>query len=208
MSRGDATVGEGSEAGFYLPSRPSRPSRDISVSVFRSLLANSAHGKSQSRRSRHRLARSASRPHLFRTPRRWTWSNSPAFTTRTPKPPAKSPRNTSCTIFASIAEAAAASDALNIVTPTTTHFEIAKQLLAAGQTRPRRKTDDRQFRTGRRVVRTGAAEKSRPASRPRRTVQSGFQISRRRRHRAEVHRMPPAVAVSRPLARTSASCWI
>src|SRR5277367_6588288 len=32
-------------------------------------------------------------------------------------------------IFASIAEAAAASDALNIVTPTTTHFDIAKQLL-------------------------------------------------------------------------------
>lgn len=36
-------------------------------------------------------------------------------------------------VFTSIAEAAAASDALNIVTPTTTHFEIAKQLLAAGK---------------------------------------------------------------------------
>ena len=36
-------------------------------------------------------------------------------------------------VFASIAEAAAASDALNIVTPTTTHFEIAKQLLAQGK---------------------------------------------------------------------------
>ena len=36
-------------------------------------------------------------------------------------------------VFASIAEAAAASDALNIVTPTTTHFDIAKQLLAAGK---------------------------------------------------------------------------
>jgi len=36
-------------------------------------------------------------------------------------------------VFASIAEAAAASDALNIATPTTTHFEIAKQLLAAGK---------------------------------------------------------------------------
>jgi len=35
--------------------------------------------------------------------------------------------------FASIAEATAASDALNIVTPTTTHFDIAKQLLAAGK---------------------------------------------------------------------------
>jgi predicted dehydrogenase len=32
--------------------------------------------------------------------------------------------------FASIAEAAAASDAFNIVTPTTTHYEIAKGLLA------------------------------------------------------------------------------
>ena len=36
-------------------------------------------------------------------------------------------------LFNSIAEAAAASDALNIVTPTTTHFEIAKQLLAQGK---------------------------------------------------------------------------
>ncbi len=36
-------------------------------------------------------------------------------------------------VFASIAEAAAASDALNIVTPTTTHFEIAKQLLSLGK---------------------------------------------------------------------------
>ncbi len=36
-------------------------------------------------------------------------------------------------VFKSIAEAAAASDALNIVTPTTTHFEIAKQLLQQGK---------------------------------------------------------------------------
>ena len=36
-------------------------------------------------------------------------------------------------VFASVAEAAAASDALNIVTPTTTHFDLAKQLLAAGK---------------------------------------------------------------------------
>jgi predicted dehydrogenase len=36
-------------------------------------------------------------------------------------------------VFNSIAEAAAASDALNIVTPTTTHFEIAKQLLLQGR---------------------------------------------------------------------------
>ncbi|MEY4387189.1 MAG: hypothetical protein RLY20_2472 [Verrucomicrobiota bacterium] len=35
--------------------------------------------------------------------------------------------------FASIAEAAAASHALNIVTPTTTHHSIAKELLAAGK---------------------------------------------------------------------------
>ena len=35
--------------------------------------------------------------------------------------------------FNSITEAAAASDALNIVTPTTTHFEIAKQLLNQGK---------------------------------------------------------------------------
>ncbi len=36
-------------------------------------------------------------------------------------------------VFTSIAEAAAASDALNIVTPTVTHFEIAKPLLAQGK---------------------------------------------------------------------------
>src|SRR5471032_1227075 len=36
-------------------------------------------------------------------------------------------------VFNSITEAAAASDALNIVTPTTTHFDIAKQLLAQGK---------------------------------------------------------------------------
>ncbi|HEU5125880.1 MAG TPA: Gfo/Idh/MocA family oxidoreductase [Verrucomicrobiae bacterium] len=36
-------------------------------------------------------------------------------------------------VFNSIAEAAVASDALNIVTPTVTHFEIAKQLLGQGK---------------------------------------------------------------------------
>ncbi len=36
-------------------------------------------------------------------------------------------------VFASLAEAAAASDALNIATPTTTHFDIAKQLLTVGK---------------------------------------------------------------------------
>lgn len=37
------------------------------------------------------------------------------------------------TAFPSVAEAAAASDALNIVTPTSTHFELAKALLAQGK---------------------------------------------------------------------------
>jgi len=36
-------------------------------------------------------------------------------------------------IFASLAEAAANADALNIVTPTVTHFELAKTLLAQGK---------------------------------------------------------------------------
>ena len=36
-------------------------------------------------------------------------------------------------VFASIAELAAASDAVNIVTPTTTHFELAKSLLQQGK---------------------------------------------------------------------------
>lgn len=35
--------------------------------------------------------------------------------------------------FASVAEAAAASDALSIVTPTTTHYELAKILLPQGK---------------------------------------------------------------------------
>src|ERR1035441_2587505 len=35
--------------------------------------------------------------------------------------------------FASVAEAAAASDAASIVTPTTTHFELAKALLQRGR---------------------------------------------------------------------------
>ena len=39
----------------------------------------------------------------------------------------------SARVFNSVAEAAAASDALSIVTPTTTHFEIAKQLLSQGK---------------------------------------------------------------------------
>ena len=36
-------------------------------------------------------------------------------------------------VFTSLAEAAAASDALNVVTPTVTHFELARQLLAQGK---------------------------------------------------------------------------
>jgi len=36
-------------------------------------------------------------------------------------------------VFSSVAEAAAASDALNIATPTITHYDLAKQLLAQGK---------------------------------------------------------------------------
>ena len=36
-------------------------------------------------------------------------------------------------VFASAAEAAATADALSVVTPTTTHFDLSKQLLAAGR---------------------------------------------------------------------------
>jgi predicted dehydrogenase len=36
-------------------------------------------------------------------------------------------------VFASVAEAAASADALNIVTPTVTHFELAKQMLEHGK---------------------------------------------------------------------------
>ena len=40
---------------------------------------------------------------------------------------------TNARVFNSVAEAAAASDALNIVTPTATHFELARQLLQLGK---------------------------------------------------------------------------
>jgi predicted dehydrogenase len=40
---------------------------------------------------------------------------------------------TGAKVFNSIADAAAASDALNIVTPTVTHYDIAKQLLVQGK---------------------------------------------------------------------------
>ena len=36
-------------------------------------------------------------------------------------------------VFASVAEAASASDALSVATPTSTHFELAKELLTAGK---------------------------------------------------------------------------
>ena len=64
--------------------------------------------------------------------RRTRWI-SPAFTTLPPRPRKKSPRNTACGLFTLCAEAAAASDALSIVTPTTTHFDLAKALLEQGK---------------------------------------------------------------------------
>ncbi len=45
--------------------------------------------------------------------------------------------------FSSVAEAAAASDAVSIVTPTTTHFRAGQDALAAGPARAGGKTDDR-----------------------------------------------------------------
>ena len=67
---------------------------------------------------------------------RWTrpakWS-SQEFTTQIPTRPIKSPRNITPIFCRSISEAAENSDAINIATPTTTHFEIAKQLLAHGK---------------------------------------------------------------------------
>ena len=100
-------------------------------------------------------------------------------------------------VFNSIAEAAAASDALNIVTPTTTHFDIAKQLLAQGKhvlvEKPMTDSSEQAARTHR----TRAEKKLRPASRPRRTLQSRFQFSPDRRHRTALHRVPSAFRLSR-----------
>ena len=42
-------------------------------------------------------------------------------------------QKTGTTVFASVADAAAASDALSVVTPTSTHFEIARELLRMGK---------------------------------------------------------------------------
>ncbi len=57
----------------------------------------------------------------------------PGFTTRLPRPRKDSPRNTESARSAPLAEAAAASDAVSIVTPTTTHFELARTLLQQGK---------------------------------------------------------------------------
>ena len=52
---------------------------------------------------------------------------------RQPQAAAKIAEKYQTRVFGSLAEAAAASDAINIVTPTVTHFEIAKQLLELGK---------------------------------------------------------------------------
>src|ERR1035441_2130314 len=48
-------------------------------------------------------------------------------------PPSKIAAKHGTRVFSSIAELAAASDAVNIVTPTVTHFELAKSLLQQGK---------------------------------------------------------------------------
>ena len=58
--------------------------------------------------------------------------------------------------FATVAEAAAASDALSIVTPTTTHFELAPNAAPTRQASARRKADDGQRGAGGRTGPTGA----------------------------------------------------
>jgi predicted dehydrogenase len=50
-----------------------------------------------------------------------------------PEPARKLAEKYRTRVFASAAEAAEASDAVSIVTPTSTHFELAKQLLLAGK---------------------------------------------------------------------------
>ena len=109
-------------------------------------------------------------------------------------------------VFASIAEAAAASDALNIVTPTTTHFELAKSLLQQGKhvlvEKPM--TDNtaqaaelvQLAQQKNCVLQVGHVERFNPV----------FKYLETRRHRAALHRVPPPVALPCPLAPTSASC--
>ena len=79
-------------------------------------------------------------------------------------------------IFNSVAEAAAAADALNIVTPTTTHFELAKLLLQQGKhvlvEKPMTDSSEQAAELCELAQQSICA-----ASRPRRAVQSRFQIS-------------------------------
>ena len=63
-------------------------------------------------------------------PDRW---NSPASYDTSADTARKIAAKHNARVFNSVAEAAAASDALNIVTPTTTHFELAKSLLQQGK---------------------------------------------------------------------------
>ena len=61
------------------------------------------------------------------------WSSSPEFSTAHPATARSFADKYGTRAFASIEEAAEASDALNIVTPTTTHVAIARGLIERGK---------------------------------------------------------------------------
>ena len=163
-------------------------------------LINCPNGKRQSRRAGHWFARPAPRPHLFRTPSRRPGGIDRVFSMPMPKPPARSPKSTSCASFRSLAEAAAASDALNIATPTTTHFRNrpatrwppGKHVLVE---KPMTSSSAQAAELcalavkNNCVLQVGHVERFNPV----------FKFLGNSRHRAQVHRVPPAFALSGPL---------
>ena len=162
-------------------------------------------GQGQGRRPRHRLARQGTRAHLRRTGRRRAGRVRRRLR-HGGRDRARFAQKHGVRVFGSVAEAAAASDAVSIVTPTTTHFELAKSAAPAGQTRAGRKADDRQRRAGRR---TGPARAAADTASCRSATSSGSIPSS-----TTSKPSPPTRASSRrtgsrptrPAARTSAWC--
>jgi hypothetical protein len=66
-------------------------------------------------------------------------------------------------------------DAATIATPTSTHHEIGRVVSRPRQACPGRKTDHRQHRTGQVAGRSRPRQKTRPAGRAHRALQSGAQ---------------------------------
>ena len=108
--------------------------------------------------------------------------------------------------FGSVAEAAAASDAASIVTPTTTHFELAKTLLEQGRHVLVEKPMTDSAARAAELVAACPGDELCAASGARRALQPGVQVPGDGGHRAALHRDASPLALTRRAARTSASC--